>query len=246
MEGEIRSEWMDIDIRDVPKGTEDLIAAPGHSHVYKYKERLAIKIVCGPRELEMMKLAGDCSITPVGRVFQRGRMVGIVMHLGQSIDPSLLHASAKRQRMMELIDLVISLHDKGLLHGDIKLANLLIAPDGSLRFCDFEGCQEESIATPPEEATLNWLSPARLRNIDSDMPQSRQDDFYALGLTIWELFTGKVPFAGLREDEVERKILAGESVDISKIQETDVREIVEKYLAIGGQDSGASGEQIAQ
>jgi serine/threonine protein kinase len=240
---------MDIDIKDVPRGTADLIAAPGHSHVYKYKERFAIKIVCGPRELEMMKLAGDCSITPVGRVFQRGRMVGIVMDFGQSINPNLLDASAKRQRMIELIDLVTSLHNKGLLHGDIKLANLLIAPDGSLRFCDFEGCQQESIATPPEEPTLNWLSPARLRNIDSDMPQSRQDDFYALGLTIWEIFTGKVPFDGLWEDEVERKILAGERVDTSEIEELDVREIVEKYLEIGEQlqaDYSATGEQVAK
>ena len=67
------------------------------------------------------------------------------------------------------------------------------------------------------------------------MPQSRQDDFYALGLTIWEIFTGKVPFAGFREDEVERKILAGERVDTSEIEELDVRDIVEKYLEIGEQ-----------
>jgi serine/threonine protein kinase len=81
------------------------------------------------------------------------------------------------------------------------------------------------------------------------MPQSRQDDFYALGLTIWEIFTGKVPFAGFREDEVERKILAGERVDTSEIEELDVRESVEKYLEIGEQlqaDYSATGEQVAK
>ena len=66
-----------------------------------------------------------------------------------------------------------------------------------------------------------------------DLPLSRADDFFALGLTIWELFSGKVPFEGLREDEVEKEILDGKTVDLGVISEMEVREIIQKHLAMG-------------
>jgi serine/threonine protein kinase len=226
-------EWMDIDIQELPSADDDLIARSSHSYVYKYKEHFAVKRPCGIRELEMMKIAGDCSITPRGRLFGRGREIGIVMDLGQPVDVTSLDVHARKELMNAIIALVNALHKKGVLHGDIKLANILTAPDGSLRFCDFGGSQREGCADAPEDQTLNWISPLRLRNLD--MPLSRADDFFALGLTIWEVFTGKVPFSGLEEDEVEKSIMAGDCVDTSEIVEHDVREIVENYLAMGRQ-----------
>ena len=105
--------------------------------------------------------------------------------------------------------------------------------DGCLRFFDWEGAQREDQAKVPEEQTLNWISPNRLRNLD--VPLRRTDDYHALGLTIWELFTGRIPFYGLAENEVEEKILAGDRVDITEIEQVDVRGIVEKYLTMGSQ-----------
>ena len=85
----------------------------------------------------MMQNAGECSITPCERVLQSGEQVGIIMDLGQPIDVMSLDAVAKKGLMRELIS---PLHDKGLIHGDIKLANLLITLNGGLRLYDFEGC----------------------------------------------------------------------------------------------------------
>ena len=222
------SEWIDVDI---PKAKDlTLIYASGHGHVYKYNH-YALKLKGWGRELEIMNLAGDCSITPRGRVLKGGEVVGIIMDLGLPIDVSSLDLSTRRILMSRIISLVNALHMKGILHGDIKLANILKAPDGSLRFCDFDGSQKEKDAGPPEEQTLNWISKERLMNLD--LPLSRADDFFALGLTIWELFSGKVPFEGLREDEVEKEILDGKTVDLGVISEMEVREIIQKYLAMG-------------
>lgn len=226
-------EWIDIDTKEM--NSSKLIAPPGHSHVYEYQERFAVKIPGLEKELDMMMKAGDCSITPRGRMFRRGKQAGIIMDLGKPVDVTVLDFAARKDLMNRIITLVTALHKKGLLHGDIKLANILTAPDGSLRFCDFEGCQEENDATAPEEQTLNWISPDRLRNLDS--PMTKADDFYALGLTIWEVFTGKVPFSGLDEGEVEKMLMAGKCVEITEIVEVDVRDIIEKYLALGRQSS---------
>jgi len=77
-----------------------------------------------------------------------------------------------------------------------------------------------------------------LRNLD--LPLRKEDDLYALGLTIWELYTGKIPFEGLLEDKVEKledkvekRIMADECVDMSEIGDTDMRKAVEMYLARG-------------
>jgi len=223
--------WIEINISEMPPGNDDLIATTGHSHIYKYKDCFAVKIVSHERELEMMLDAGECAITPRGRVMKRKRQVGIIMDLGKPIDVTSLDYHHRKQLMYEMIDLVTALHRKGVLHGDIKLANLLRAPDGSLRLCDFEGAQREAEAYEPEEPTVNWMSRFRLENLN--LPMNKADDFYALGLTIWEVFTGKVPFCGLQENEVEQSILAGETVDFSEIVDPDAREMVEKYMEMG-------------
>src|SRR5438105_2901611 len=187
------SEWMDININEAIN--LPLIYASGHGHIYKYGEHLAIKGNCWERELDMMKLAGACSITPRGRVLQHGQVVGIIMDLGHPINVTSLDLVARKKLMDQIISLVDALHAKGIIHGDIKLANILTAPDGSLRFCDFEGSQIEGSGEPPEDQTLNWISRERLMDLDS--PLCKADDYYALGMTVWEVFSGKVPFQGL-------------------------------------------------
>ena len=218
-----------VDIKDVV--SSPIIATPGHSHVYKYNDVYAVKVFAGERELEMMRLAGDCSITPRGRVLHDGKQVGIIMELGKPVDVTDFDLQDKKELSEKLISLVKSLHHKGLLHGDIKLANLLFAKDGSIRLCDFEGSQLEVNSTAPEEPTLNWISRVRLQNLD--WPLRKEDDFYALGLTIWEIFTGCIPFQGLPEDKVEERIRAGDFVDVSEVGDVEIQGWIEKYLDLG-------------
>ena len=81
---------MDIDIGELNSRPHKPFASPGHSHVYEYEKRFAVKIISWDGELEMMKKAGDCSITPRGRVFKGGKQVGIIMDLGKPVDVTVL------------------------------------------------------------------------------------------------------------------------------------------------------------
>ena len=106
------------------------------------------------------------------------------MELGKPIDVTRLDLQERKELTTKVIALVDSLHKKGLIHGDIKLAHILVAQDGSIRFWDFEGSQLELTGSaPPESQTLNWISPLRLQNLD--LPLRKGNDLYALGLTIW-------------------------------------------------------------
>ena len=76
------------------------------------------------------------------------------------------------------------------------------------------------MAAASEEPTLNWMSPTGLNKLN--LPISLADDIYALDLAIWEIFAGNIPFSGLDESEVEKRIEAGETVDLLEIVELDV------------------------
>ena len=88
-------EWMNVDIED----TQDvvLIHASGHGYVYQYKDHFAIKWNCWRRELEIMKLVDDCSITPRGKVFHDDKVVGIIMDLCEPIVVSSLNTSSRKR-----------------------------------------------------------------------------------------------------------------------------------------------------
>lgn len=227
-------EWLDIDITELTRGKSPILVTTGHSYIYLYRNRYAVKVPGTETELEMMISAGSISVTPLGRVLKQNKQIGIVMELGQPIDLNVLDNSGKQNLVNEIISLVTELHEKGLIHGDIKLSNILrAARDGSLRLCDFEGTQKEPCKEPPESPTLNWISSLRLRNLH--WPLCKQDDLYALGLTLWEVYVGRIPFSGLDESEVEAKIRENESVDLEEISQLDIRELVAGYLIAGSQ-----------
>ncbi|KAF8055780.1 hypothetical protein FPV67DRAFT_797318 [Lyophyllum atratum] len=109
----------------------------------------------------MMLPAGDCSIRPLGRVYDDGKLCGIVMPLemviARRIPPTCSKAGytpdfdslpSPRRIIDALTKFLPRLHAKGVIHGDIKPSNILFClSDGELRFCDF-GCAGLESDTP--------------------------------------------------------------------------------------------------
>ncbi len=92
-----------------------------------------------------------------------------------------------------------AIHAQGLVHGDLKPGNVMVTDDKAV-ILDFGFAQERARLSarrpgaPPDGGTPNYMSPERLRSGGA----SPEDDVYALGLTLWEMWTCRVPEPGAK------------------------------------------------
>ncbi|HEY4157527.1 MAG TPA: FHA domain-containing serine/threonine-protein kinase, partial [Polyangiaceae bacterium] len=92
-----------------------------------------------------------------------------------------------------------AIHAQGLVHGDLKPGNVMVTNDRAI-ILDFGFAQERARLSarrpgaPPDGGTPNYMAPERLRSGGA----SPEDDVYALGLTLWEMWTCRVPEPGYK------------------------------------------------
>ncbi|KAG8975341.1 hypothetical protein FRC05_005900 [Tulasnella sp. 425] len=113
--------------------------------------------------------------------------------------PSYLHSfpDADRGRLViEIAEGLAYLHqfEPGIVHGDVKAYNVLIASDHHARLCDFGLARHVNAGTATGlkgVGSTAWQSPEILRD---GAHKSLQSDVYAFGITIYEVLSGKVPY----------------------------------------------------
>lgn len=108
--------------------------------------------------------------------------------------------------MWEIGSALDALHQRGLVHRDIKSANIIRVKDGRFVLIDFglaKGEHDEGLTNPDEFlGTAEFISP---EVITGDM-QHIGSDLYALGVTVYEALTGELPFTGDTPYEILRQI----------------------------------------
>lgn len=86
-------------------------------------------------------------------------------------------------------------HRAGIVHCDVKPHNMLVTPDGRLKITDFGIARALSTIDPQEKHEVVWGSPQYLspEQAQGSAP-SPASDVYSLGVVIYEMFTGRLPF----------------------------------------------------
>src|SRR5438105_10820366 len=141
-----------------------------------------------------------------GRLLATGRYQGQPFYAMEYIQgESLDHVLERRQRMTweEVVSLAQPLcsalqhaHEKGIIHRDLKPSNLMVLRDGTIKLTDF-GIAKDLDVTQLTSAhctvgTAAYMSPEQCKG---ERNLTNKSDLYSMGIMLYELVTGRKPFA---------------------------------------------------
>jgi serine/threonine protein kinase len=146
-------------------------------------------------------------------------------------------------------------HAKGIVHRDIKPGNLLIAGDGQVKVLDFGlarrfrseetgemGLEGSTIPGRPI-GTANYMAPERILQL----PLDPRCDLFSLGVVIYEMATGRLPFAGGSPSETVTNVLEKEPAPITSLapeRPKPLEQVVNRLLAKRAGDRFASAAEL--
>lgn len=195
------------------------IGSGGMSDVYKAKchklnRLVAIKVLkseftsdatfVSKFKMEAQAAAGlsHPNIVNIYDVVDEGDIHFIVMELVEGITLKSYITKKGHLEVKEAIGIAIQVasgieaaHEQHIIHRDIKPQNMLISMDGKVKVADFgiaRAVSSQTMNAATVVGSVHYISPEQARGGYSD----ERSDLYSLGITMFEMVTGHVPFAG--------------------------------------------------
>ena len=212
----------------------ELVGSGGMSEVYKAKchvlnRYVAIKVLkpefssdinfVTKFRIEAQSAAGlsHPNIVNVYDVGEDNGIYYIVMELVEGITLKDYIQQNGRIEPMKAIDFAIQIaqglqaaHEHHTIHRDIKPQNIIISNNGTLKVTDFGIARAASSSTTTTNAmgSVHYISPEQARGGFSD----ERSDIYSLGITMYEMLTGHVPFEGENNVAIALMHIQGEMI----------------------------------
>jgi serine/threonine-protein kinase len=168
---------------------------------------------------------------------------------GQSLDEKIKSGPLKLDDVLSIAiqtcEGLQAAHEKGIVHRDIKSQNIMVTTKGQVKILDFGLAklvgQAKLTKTGSTVGTAAYMSPEQAQGQDVD----RRTDIWSLGVVMYEMVTGRLPFAGDYEQAIVYRILNEEPEPITSLRsnvpmelERIVKKAMEKDRSIRYQTSG--------
>jgi eukaryotic-like serine/threonine-protein kinase len=238
-----------------------LLGAGGMGQVYLAEDpslgrRVAVKVVAPEavrhvdRLLQEARLASAVSHPNIAQIFEIGAADGhpfIAMEYveGEPLSERIRRGALGQPEVIEmgrqLFDALDAAHARHIVHRDLKPANLLVTPRGLLKVLDFglattlpaadASAGPTRVATDPGLVlgTVQYMSPEQAfgRAVDA------RSDIFSAGVVLFEMITGRLPFAAATTTETLDRIVHGEPDPISRLNygaSAELERIIRKAL----------------
>ncbi len=135
--------------------------------------------------------------------------------------------------MKAVLSGLMSLHDRGIIHRDIDPSNIMITFDNKIKLIDFGICkqiitlgsQDRGLtATGVFMGKVNYAAPELV--LGDVKSQNYTTDIYAMGVLLYQLMTGHLPFSGTDQEVLAANLR--KSFPLKEVKRGDIKRIIQK------------------
>ncbi|HQZ97218.1 MAG TPA: protein kinase [Pyrinomonadaceae bacterium] len=199
-------------------------------------DRASARLLSEARAVAKVEHAGICSVYEVGET-DGHPFIAMQYVVGETLDALIFKDSVSTVDAIEYAQQIAAAlakaHSYGLVHRDVKPANVIVGAEKQIKVLDFGLAEDvspdsDSLGTVDHgliAGTIAYMSPEHLRGEEVGF----QTDIWGFGVLFYQMLTGKMPFAGSSRAELIDKIL-NQDPDEVKGLDTDNLEAINLIL----------------